>query len=346
MFRFFSPISDSIYFSTLLLVIICISAIGLVCFIVLCRFYWIRRRMLNGTKSPKDSMCGGGVDGSSKLDKQEKLDKYDSAITNNLIMTIANSNGIQQMQSPSPPSSMPYQLAPSHTDDPPYIVCPRDMPDPHTIGLPIGTPNDDDFNRQSQYSVVQDWKNEWIDKYKAQDMQYRPYTISTNTSYPRSEHILSPYESWTASQLLQGHEQRSTGDMCHGPDTDNLSIMQKSYMKCGDHQTLGDLESNASDKGLVNSMIDGGHMHSSPLPYMPFKSMAANTNLSFAHDQQIYSNEYVDNAQIKHNSRMYATMIRSPERTKNAANASLQGSMSSVCVMNEPKRKTRNITMV
>lgn len=296
--------------------------------------------MLNGTKSPKDSMC----DGNSKLDKQEKLDKYDSAITNNLIMTIANSNGIQQIQSPSPPTSMPYQLAPSHVDDPPYIVCPRDIPDPHTIGLPISA-SDDDFNRQSQYSVVQDWKNEWIDKYKSQDMQYRPYTIPTNTSYPRSDHILSPYESWTASQLLQGHEQRNSTDMCHVPDTDNMSIMQKSYMAC-DHQQIGDLESNASDKGLVNSMIDNGHMHSSPLPYMPYKPMTANTNLSFTHDQQIYSNDYVDNAQMKHNSRTYSTMIRSPERTKNPPNPSLQGSMSSVCGVNELKRKTRNITMV
>lgn len=300
--------------------------------------------MLNGTKSPKcDSMCDGG----SKLDKQEKLDKYDSAITNNLIMTIANSNGIQQMQSPSPPTSMPYQLAPAHADDPPYILCPRDVPDPHTIGLPLsGAVADDDFNRQSQYSVVQDWKNEWIDKYKAQDLQYRPYTIPTNTSYPRSDQILSPYESWTASQLLQGHEQRNSVDICHGPDADNMSIMHKTYMKCGDHQALGDLESNASDKGLVNSMIDAGHAHSSPVPYMSYSTMAANTNLSFAHDQQIYSNDYVDNAQLKHTNRTYATMIRSPDRQKNVANASLQGSLSSVCGMNEPKRKTRNITMV
>lgn len=300
-------------------------------------------------------MCNGS---DSKLDKQEKIDNYNSAITNNLIMTIANSNGIQQMQSPSPPSSIPYQMTQPQTDDPPYIICPREIPDPHTIGLPINN-SDEDFNKQSQYSVVQDWKNEWIDKYKTHDIQYRPYTVSANSTYTlRNDRILSPYESWTASQLLQGHEQRhhNNGDICHNaPDSDNLSLIQKTYYKC-EHPNIADLESNSSDKGLVNSIIDTNHMHSSPVPYMPYntKTITPNANLSFIHDRQIYSNDYVDNSQIKHNNRAYATMLhRSPEEqlrhstdiSSSTVNASLQGSLSSVCG-NDPKKKTRNITMV
>lgn len=324
---------------------ICISAILLVCCIIAIQ---LKKRRLSNRKSPKSSMCN--------TDKHQKCDNYNPNLTNNLIMTISNADN--QCPSPTPPPHHTQMLhsgsgggGGGHSDELSYIICPHELPNPHKVGLPLSN-CDEEINKQSQYSVVQDWKNEWVDKYNKCDVQYHPYTVSTvstNNLFTTTQNkILSPYESWTASQLLQEHEQRQLPhhQQHHQPhiqrdqnDIDQMTI--QGYYKYDHLTSIPDLESNASDKGLVNTIIDSNSVTcSTQIPPLPYNT----NNLNY---YRIYSNDnnnQIDNKQMNQN---YSTIIRNVDkRLKENPNPSLQGSLCSVYSANDVKKKTRNVTMV
>lgn len=327
---------------------ICISAILLVCCIIAIQ---LKKRRLANAKSPKSAMCD--------QDKHPKIDSYSPNLTNNLIMTIANNDN---NQCPSPPHSTQIPTTNGQHDDLSYIICPREAPNPHKVGLPLSN-CDEEINKQSQYSVVQDWKNEWIDKYKC-DVQYRPYTVSTvssNNMFATTQHkILSPYESWTASQLLHEHEQRhnphnppphlnnSNRDHLMQSDMDNVALMNQGFYKYDHLPSIPDLESNASDKGLVNpTMIDSTTVIDPIIqhPSMPYNS----NNISYYDYHRIYSNDNNGMNDDSHINQMnqnnnYSTIVRSADKAlRKDSNFS---SLCSIYSANDVKKKTRNVTMV
>lgn len=332
---------------------ICISAILLVCCIIAIQ---LKKRRLANAKSPKSALCD--------QDKHQKIDSYNPNLTNNLIMTIANNDN----QCPSPPHSTQILTTNGQHDDLSYILCPREAPNPHKVGLPLSS-CDEEINKQSQYSVVQDWKNEWVDKYKC-DVQYRPYTVSTvssNNIFATTQNkILSPYESWTASQLLHEHEQRhnphnpsphlnntNRTDHLMQSDMDNVALMNQGFYKYDHLPSIPDLESNASDKGLMNpTMIDSTAIDPNiQHPSMPYNS----NNISYYDYHRIYSNDNnpIDDSHIKQmNQNNYSTIVRSADKALRKdpnfsnANPSLQGSLCSIYSANDVKKKTRNVTMV
>lgn len=346
-----------------LLIIICVSAIILICFISFCYFCLVKRRSRHNEKSTKNSICE-----SDKFSKHSKIDKVNSNVSNSLIPSLTNSNSIHQIPSPSPPKQdFVYQQA--QYEQSAYIICPTDIPDPHTVGLPIYQ-SDEDIHKQQQYSVVQELENDLLDKYK-QDNQliYRPYamqsgggpiTSKTNTLTRNGQQILSPYESWTASQLLHEHERRhsSLDDIIHPIDimdhdlhhnNDNISLINNSYHK-GERLSIA----GAPGLGVMNAMMNSTPVNSPPVPPLPYTT----NNSGYPINYQIYSSGYGGSTQTPSVSN-YSMIIRNSDQqmrpkqinnnnnnNNNTNNPSLQGSLCSVHSGNDMKKKTRTITMV
>lgn len=354
---------DSLYYSgdvewvVVVLIIVAIALIFIVCFAAFCYFCLAKRCHRNNEKSPKRSMC-------DKFSKQSKVEKLDATPSNNLITSLSNGNSIHQVPSPSPPKQDYVYQGQDQFDHSAYIICPTGIPDPHTVGLPLYQ-SDDDINQQQKYAMVQDLENE----YKQENpMFYRPYETTGSTEYalssttlPGSEHqqILSPYQSWTASQLLHEHERRHStlDDMLHPIDhtmamdhnmhhnNDNISLIQNVYHK-GDRLSMADTQMPA---GVMNVMIDSSSINSPPVPPLPYTTNSSGYPMHY----QIYSSAYRGTAQTPSMGN-YSTVMRNNEPSSHAQKSnlinntgtSLQGSLCSVHSGNDMRKKTRTITMV
>lgn len=347
-----------------LVIIIAVVAIVLVCFVAFCYFCLVRRRSRGNEKSSKNSICE-----SDKFTKHTKIDKVNANASNNLLPSLNNGNSIHQIRSPSPPKQdyVDYQ-GQSQFDQSAYIICPTEIPDPHTVGLPLYH-SDDDINKQQQYSMVQDLENDLLEKYKQENqMIYRSYG-TTNGCVPNSttntltrngqQQILSPYQSWTASQLLHEHERRhsSLDDIIHPIDhimehdmhhnNDNISLIQNGFHK-GERLSIAGPPMSA---GMVNAMMNSTPVNSPPVPPLPYTT----NNSGYPINYQIYSSGYGGSTQTPSMSN-YSMVMRNNEPSQmrpklntnnhNTNSSSLQGSLCSVHSGNDMKKKTRTITMV
>lgn len=152
---------------------IVIGAVLLLLLLVLyCYFCVLRKRGRHDGKKPKST----------------KSDKLQSAITI-VPSSPAHSLPVQNIQPPDEQHAYTNEL--------------------HTVGVPINYQYDDEPKKR--YSLVQQQEQQLIEELK-QQQQYG--TVGMNVSVisggtlQRNGRTLSPYESWSASQLLHEHERR------------------------------------------------------------------------------------------------------------------------------------------
>lgn len=207
-----------------------------------------------------------------------------------------------------------------------------DAPDPHAVGVPINNYGYEDETKK-RFSLVQQQEHQLIEELKQQQqMQQRDHmsapnnnysglSVISNTTLQRSGHTLSPYNSWSASQLLHEHERR------HSPLQDEQMTQE---MILGDQISLN-----------VDHMSLNGHGglpehygHPPPVPPLP-----TYTSNGYPVNYQIYGvNQQAQQLGPGHG--IYQSMQRAEQVPYGQ---SLQGSMSSV---NSGDKKRRNVTMV
>lgn len=218
-----------------------------------------------------------------------------------------------------------------------------DLPDHHTIGVPINSFAFDDEPKK-RYSLVHQQEQQLIEELKQQQMQQRELNTQNNTytglsvissnSLQRNGHTLSPYNSWSASQLLHEHERRHS-PMDNMIPEDQLLAHHQSEL---DHMSLnGQNVDHISMNGhqIVTQIPDHyGQTHAPPVPPLP----AYNSN-GYPVNYNIYG---VHQPPPQQNHPIYQTMQRN-ESMAPYSNNSLQGSLNSV---NSGEKKRRNVTMV
>lgn len=150
----------------------------------------------------------GRHDGIKAGQKSPKNDKLQSAIT--IVPSSPTHNNISQ------PQNISQQDAEQHA----YTN------ELHTVGVPINYPYDDEPKKR--YSLVQQQEQQLIEELKQQQQQQYG-TVGMNVSVisggtlQRNGRTLSPYESWSASQLLHEHERR------HSPMDEMLQPPPQQY---------------------------------------------------------------------------------------------------------------------
>lgn len=198
-----------------------------------------------------------------------------------------------------------------------YILQPEN-PDPHTIGLPIY--EDENFSTNKRCSMDNYHEQQLIEELKQQQSynhcQLSIISTNTNTLVTKGRN-LSPYESWTASQLLHEHERR------HSPVDE---MMNQNTFNNPDMQHLN--HPHADQISLLKTSIAVGN--GPPVPPLPYQQ------LGYQHNYHIYG---VSQNQPPPN----YTAINNRNPAILTFNPSLQGSMSSV---NSGDKKRRNVTMV
>lgn len=222
---------------------------------------------------------------------------------------------------PSSPANIP---SPAYT--------PHEVPDPHTVGVPISNYGYEEETKKP-YSLVHQQEQQLIEELKQQQhMQHQPNNYSSSGlsvisggTLQRNGHTLSPYNSWSASQLLHEHERR------HSPlqEEQLLQERQDAFMNGSqiDQMSLN----GGAPNGMDHVSLNGHYAHPPPVPPLP-----AFTSNGYPINYNIYGVHHpVQQQQI------YQSMSRNEQLVP--FNQSLQGSMSSV---NSGDKKRRNVTMV
>lgn len=245
---------------------------------------------------------------------------------NNNKKSIKNSSGLQTDKLSSAVTIVPSSPmhSPQSSIQQGYINH-GDLPDHHTIGVPVNNYSFDDEPKK-RYSLVHQQEQQLIEELKQQQMQnqqrdtYAGLSVISNNSLQRKGHTLSPYNSWSASQLLHEHERR------HSP-LDNMipedQIVNGSQI---DHMSI-------NGQNVDHMSLNGHQIHAPPVPPLPAYS---------ANGYPINYNIYGVHQPPGQNHPIYQSMQRGGE-TLAPYNASLQGSLSSV---NSGEKKRRNVTMV
>lgn len=209
-----------------------------------------------------------------------------------------------------------------------------DAPDPHTVGVPINNYGYEEDTKK-RFSLVQQQEQQLIEELKQQQQQqqrdhlntpnnnYSGLSIISNTTLQRNGHTLSPYNSWSASQLLHEHERR------HSPMQDEQLNQE---MMIGDQISL-----NVDHMSLNgHNMLPEHYGHPPPVPPLPTYS-----SNGYPMNYQIYGVHQQQQAQqLAPGHGIYQSMQRTEQVPYGQ---SLQGSMSSV---NSGDKKRRNVTMV
>ncbi|CAG9863807.1 unnamed protein product [Phyllotreta striolata] len=195
----------------------------------------------------------------------------------------------------------------------------QDMPDPHQIGVPINNYGYEDDTKK-RYSLVHQQEQQLIEELKHHHQQrdnYEGVSVISNHSINRNQ-VLSPYNSWTASQLLHEHERRRS------PMEGNMPGQEQ--MMC--HQGLL-INGDADHMGPMTDAYGQTHMPPPvpPLPVFSDSRYPPNYEVYECHPQA-----------VQHVHPIYQSMQR-----REPFNQSLQGSLSSV---NSGEKKKRNVTMV
>lgn len=215
----------------------------------------------------------------------------------------------------------------------------NDVPDLHTVGVPIYS-LDDDLRAKNRYSLVHHQEQQLIEELKQTHHMQRDIPtyghpgvsiISASNTLSRNGRILSPYESWTASQLLTEHERRhSPTDELLMPNVNGIDGLVD--MPPNDQMLLLNNHHNRSD---CASLL-GSHM-APPVPPLPYG------------DYQSQSNYVIYGRGQNQPPPMYSVINRTNSSPGAApaqqfgVNSSLQGSLNSV---NSSEKKRRNVTMV
>ncbi|KAL3274718.1 hypothetical protein HHI36_016093 [Cryptolaemus montrouzieri] len=208
-----------------------------------------------------------------------------------------------------------------------------DIPEHHTVGVPVSNFGYEDETKK-RYSLVNQQEQQLIEELKQQQQQinreasYGGVSVITN----RNGHPLSPFNSWTASQLLHEHERR------HSP-LENMPEEQLNHDMMMNGSQIDHLSMNGQSIDQLN--LNGHHLSpqmveqyqqthmAPPVPPLP----AFNGN-GYPPNYTIYGTHQPQNHQL------YQTIRNEPI---GPFNPSLQGSMSSV---NSGEKKRRNVTMV
>lgn len=227
-----------------------------------------------------------------------------------------------------------------------------DLPDHHTIGVPINNFSFEDEPKK-RYSIVHQQEQQFIEELKQQQMQHQQrellntpnstfpgLSVISNNTLQRNGHTLSPYNSWSASQLLHEHERR------HSP-LDNMITEDQLLSQHQDMLLNGSQIDHMSINGQnIDHLSMNGHqipdhynqVHAPPVPPLPAYSAngyPVNYNIYGVHQQP----QAIPNQQ---NHPIYQSMQRN-EQVGGPYSTSLQGSLSSV---NSGEKKRRNVTMV
>lgn len=228
-----------------------------------------------------------------------------------------------------------------------------DEPDHHTVGVPVNYDGYDDEPKK-RYSLVHHQEQQLIEELKQQQMHQQQReqlntpnnnyggvsVISTNTLQRGAQQTLSPYNSWSASQLLHEHERRhSPMENMMGDD----SMIGQQDMLMNDHMSLNG--QNIDHVSINGHQGGGGQMNEynqghipppvPPLPAYNASGYPVNYNIYGVHQPQQAPPPPPNQQQI------YQSMQRN--ETLVPFNPSLQGSLSSV---NSGEKKRRNVTMV
>nr|XP_022916415.1 calcium-activated chloride channel regulator 4-like [Onthophagus taurus] len=213
----------------------------------------------------------------------------------------------------------------------------------HTIGVPVNYPFEDEPKKR--YSLVQQQEQQLIEELKQQHLQnpqnYSGLSVISNGSLQRNhdsqnvnsqnqnyiQPTLSPFNSWSASQLLHEHERR------HSPADEQMLTQHQEIMNQLDHMSLNGQNvdhvslSSHHQMGNLDHYNNGvsGHVPP-PVPPLPV------FNGGYPPVKYIYGVHPASN-------QIYQSM---PRNTDNYS-TSLQGSMNSV---NSGEKKRRNVTMV
>ncbi|RZC37039.1 DUF1973, CLCA N, Activator LAG-3 and/or VWA 2 domain containing protein, partial [Asbolus verrucosus] len=217
-----------------------------------------------------------------------------------------------------------------------------DLPDPHQIGVPVKYEYEEDTKKR--YSLVNQQEQQLIEELKQQQMAhhqqrelggtpnnaYSGLSVISNSTLNRNGHTLSPYNSWSASQLLHEHERR------HSP----LENMDEHQMNAHQELLINPQVDHMSLNGQnVDHMSLNGHhvpdpyqnQHHIPPPVPPLPAFNSN---GYPVNYNIYGVHQGGQP-------IYQSMQRN--ETLVPFNPSLQGSLSSV---NSGDKKRRNVTMV
>ncbi|KAF5285903.1 hypothetical protein FQA39_LY04364 [Lamprigera yunnana] len=267
---------------------------------------------------------------------------------NNNKKPIKHSNGLQTDKLSSAVTIVPSSPMHSSQNSQQGYSNHSDMLDHHTVGVPINSYAYEDEPKK-RYSLVHQQEQQLIEELKQQQLQnqqrelntpnntYVGLSVISSNSLQRGGHPLSPYNSWSASQLLHEHERR------HSPlenmiSEDQLLVQHQAEL---DHMSLnGQNVDHLSMNGhqVANQISDHySQGHAPPVPPLPIynsNGYPINYNIYGVHQPQ----QMVATPQ---NHQIYQTMQRN--EPLGPYNTSLQGSLNSV---NSGEKKRRNVTMV
>ncbi|KAL1497887.1 hypothetical protein ABEB36_008773 [Hypothenemus hampei] len=211
-----------------------------------------------------------------------------------------------------------------------------EVPDPHQVGVPVNNYAYEDETKK-RYSLVNQQEQQLIEELKQQQQMqqqrdlnlppaYSGLSVISNNTINRNGQPLSPYNSWSASQLLHEHERR------YSPMENMLSeeplMTHQEVMAQMDHMSIN---GQSMDHVSVN-----GHQIVEQYP-PPVPPLPAYNNEGYPINYNIYGVHQGPPQQQQ----IYQSMPRVEQGVQ--FNQSLQGSMSSV---NSGEKKRRNVTMV
>ncbi|CAH1957494.1 unnamed protein product [Acanthoscelides obtectus] len=231
---------------------------------------------------------------------------------------------------PSSPQNSPQHLSQTYVGG--------EVPDPHQIGVPISNYGYEDESKK-RYSLVNQQEQQLIEELKQQQQMHQQrdncggVSVISNNTINRNQPILSPYNSWSASQLLHEHERRHSPMDGTMMEQEQMVVHQEILMN-GDHMSINGqtMDHMSLNSHQMQEHYPQGHM---PPPVPPLPAFNGN---GYPVNYNIYG---VHGAPMQQSHPIYQSMQRS--EPMGPFNTSLQGSMSSV---NSGEKKRRNVTMV
>ncbi|KAJ8916134.1 hypothetical protein NQ315_004501 [Exocentrus adspersus] len=228
-------------------------------------------------------------------------------------------------------------IVPSSPQNATQTYVSAEVPDPHQVGVPVNNYAYEDETKK-RYSLVHQQEQQLIEELKQQQQIHQQRDIYGGVSVisntlNRNQAILSPYNSWSASQLLHEHERR------HSPMDGSMMEQEQmmphqDVMMNGDHMSVnGQSMDHMSVNGhQVQENYPQGHL---PPPVPPLPAFNGN---GYPVNYNIYG---VHQAPAQQGHAIYQSMPRNESLAP--FNPSLQGSLNSV---NSGEKKRRNVTMV
>lgn len=228
-------------------------------------------------------------------------------------------------------------IVPSSPQNATQTYVSADAPDPHQVGVPVNNYAYEDETKK-RYSLVHQQEQQLIDELKQQQQiqqqrdAYGGVSVISNNTINRNQQILSPYNSWSASQLLHEHERRHSP--MDGSMMEQEQMMPQEMLMNNDHMSINGQS--------MDHMSINGHQVQEPYPQdhlpPPVPPLPAFNGNGYPVNYSIYG---VHQAPAQQGHAIYQSMQRNESLAP--FNPSLQGSLNSV---NSGEKKRRNVTMV